>query len=381
MSYDFDKKESSTKAEQEKKDAITQEEKKHQKTILLFVIGGLLLLVIFSSFMFNRWRVTKRQKQLIEKQKKLVDVAYIEIEEKNKEITDSINYASRIQKAMLTSEGYISNALSNLGGEKQSDNFFIFYQPKDIVSGDFYWAFKADYFNPSINNVDVNAPLTNGTNGSFYIATADCTGHGVPGAFMSLLNINFLNENVIERNITEPNKILNKQRQEIIKALNPKGSENSQDGMDCVLCKFDFDSLTLTYSAAYNPLWIIRNGTPVQSINSSNSVIELSDNLHLIECKADKMPVGKYNEVDKEFTQHTIQLQKGDTVYTFTDGYADQFGGPSGKKFKYKALGDLLLSINHLPMSEQRDILKKTINIWKGNMEQVDDILVIGIRV
>lgn len=381
MTYEFDKKESSTKAEQDKKDAITQEEKKHQKMILLFVIGGFILVMVFSSFMYNRWRTTKKQKLLIEKQKQLVDVAYHQIEEKNKEITDSINYASRIQKAMLTSEEYISNALSTLGDREAKENFFIFYQPKDIVSGDFYWAYK-EASNDSLNDSKGLNPLQTGkTEGAFYVVTADCTGHGVPGAFMSLLNINFLNENVIERNITEPNKILNKQRQEIIKALNPKGTENSQDGMDCVLCKFDFNSLTLTYSAAYNPLWIVRRNFDISSIYSSSSEKELNDGLQLIEHKADKMPVGKYNEKEKEFAQQIIQLQKGDTVYTFTDGYADQFGGPNGKKFKYKALEDLLLSINHLPMLKQRSILKETINSWKDNLEQVDDILIIGIQV
>ncbi|MES2288028.1 MAG: tetratricopeptide repeat protein [Bacteroidota bacterium] len=381
MTYEFDKKESLTKAEQDKKDAIIWEEKKHQKMILLFVIGGFILVVVFSSFMYNRWRTTKRQKLLIENQKQLVDVAYHQIEEKNKEITDSINYASRIQQAMLTSEEYISKALFTLGDGKPKENFFIFYQPKDIVSGDFYWAYKEASYDHPKDSADLDSLQTGKTEGAFYVVTADCTGHGVPGAFMSLLNINFLNENVIERNITEPNKILNKQRQEIIKALNPKGTENSQDGMDCVLCKFDFNSLTLTYSAAYNPLWIIRRNPEISSGNPSSSENELNGDLQLIEYKADKMPVGKYNDKDKEFTQQIIQLQKGDTVYTFTDGYADQFGGPNGKKFKYKALEDLLLSVNHLPMLKQRSILKETINSWKGNLEQVDDILIIGIQV
>ena len=377
MNYEFDKKEGLAKAEQEKKDAVTQAEKKHQNAILLFVITGLLLVVVFSGFMFNRWRITKRQKLLIEEQKELVDVAYHQIDEKNKEITDSINYASRIQQAMLTSEEYISNALSTFGHEEQKDNFFIYYQPKDIVSGDFYWAYKDVPINSSKEDVDLNSSQTLENGGAFYVVTADCTGHGVPGAFMSLLNINFLNENVIERNITEPGKILDKQRQGIIKALNPKGTENSQDGMDCVLCKFDFNALTLTYSAAHNPLWIVRKNSPLSSTSSETA---LKGEAQLIEYKADKMPVGKYNEHDKDFTQQIIQLQKGDTVYTFTDGYADQFGGPKGKKFKYKALGDLLLSINSLPMVEQREILKKIINSWKGNLEQVDDILVIGTR-
>ena len=357
MNFEFEKKQAEQKTEQEKENAIANAEKQKQKIVLLLVI-------VLAGFMFNRWRVTKKQKQLIEDQKKLVDIAYHQIEEKNKEITDSINYASRIQQAMLTSEEYIEKALLPLQTGNEKEKFFILYQPKDIVSGDFYWAYTPPSSPEKIENF-------------FYIATADCTGHGVPGAFMSLLNINFLNENIIERNITEPNKILNEQRKEIIKALNPKGTENSKDGMDCVLCKFDYSLfedgngyVTLTYSAANNPLWIIKNNSKFSTVNSE-----------LVECKADKMPVGKYDEINKEFSQQTIQLQKGDTVYTFTDGYADQLGGPQGKKFKYKQLSDLLLSINHLSMIEQRTILEQTINNWKGNLEQIDDILIIGIKI
>ncbi len=334
MQYQFDIKENTLKAEQGKKDAIAQKEKQKQKFILFFVGFSLLFVLIFSGFMYNRWRVTQRQKHIIEDQKELVDAAYLLIEEKNKKITDSINYALRIQQVMLTNEEYISKNLPA--------DFFILYQPKDIVSGDFYWAVKH--------------------NNAFYIATCDCTGHGVPGAFMSLLNISFLNENLIERNLTEPSDIINEQRKNIIKALNPKGTENSKDGMDCVLCKFDFDSLTLTYAAANNPLWIVRDK-------------------QLIEYKADKMPVGKYNETDKAFIQQAIPLKKGDTIYTFTDGYADQFGGENGKKFKYKQIENLLLSMQDKSMAEQKIILTKTITNWKGSLEQVDDILVIGIRV
>jgi serine phosphatase RsbU (regulator of sigma subunit)/Tfp pilus assembly protein PilF len=330
MNFEFEKKETTEKVEQEKQNIITQTEKQKQKIILILVSSFLLLVVVFAGFMFNRWRITQKQKLII-------DAAYHQIEEKNKEITDSINYALRIQQAMLTSEEYISKFLSR--------EFFIFYQPKDIVSGDFYWA----YSSPTNNRY-------------FYIATADCTGHGVPGAFMSLLNINFLNENVIERNLIEPNKILNEQRKEIIKALNPKGTENSKDGMDCVLCRFDFDTMLLTYAAANNPIWILRNQ-------------------ELLEFKADKMPVGKYNEEELEFSQQIIQLQKGDIVYTFTDGFVDQFGGLQGKKFKYKQLSDLLVSISPLSMIEQKNILDKTINEWKGNLDQVDDMLIIGIKI
>ena len=256
------------------------------------------------------------------------------IEEKQKEILDSIHYAKRIQQAMLTSEGYFDEYLKA--------EYFIYYQPKDIVSGDFYWAtFQHN---------------------QFYIATADCTGHGVPGAFMSLLNINFLNENVIERGIQNPAKILNEQRKEIIKALNPKGNENSRDGMDCVLCAFDLENHILNFSSANNPVWIIRDN-------------------RIIEYKGDKMPVGKYDDNAKDFTSQSIEIQKGDIIYTFTDGYADQFGGEKGKKFKYKQLQAILLANNQMTMAEQQKLLSKTMSEWMGNHEQLDDILVIGVRI
>jgi len=359
MQFEFDKKEALTKADQEKKDAIATEEKEKQSLMLSSVMAGLILVVSFSGFIYNRFRVTKKQKNIIEKQKEEVDkqrelaesrklIAEEQkhiIEEKQKEILDSIHYAKRIQHAMLTSESYFDEYLKA--------EYFIFYQPKDIVSGDFYWAVSH--------------------HNKFYIVTADCTGHGVPGAFMSLLNISFLNENVIERGIEDPALILNEQRKEIIKALNPKGlsaeaeakaetSVGVNDGMDCVLTTFDIENNRLQFAAANNPLWLIREN-------------------QLIEFKPDKMPVGKYDEKANDFNSQSIELKKGDIIYTFTDGYADQFGGEKGKKFKYSKLKELLLSINHKTMSEQKEILNETFETWKGNLEQIDDVCVIGVRV
>jgi serine phosphatase RsbU (regulator of sigma subunit) len=184
----------------------------------------------------------------------------------------------------------------------------------------------------------------------------------VPGAFMSLLNISYLNELIVEKNISSPANILNEQRKQIIKALNPKGNENSQDGMDCVLCEYDLDHLTLTFAAANNSLWIVRN----------NSIIEF---------KGNKMPVGKHLELNDEFTEQSVVLEHGDVVYTFTDGVADQFGGEDGKKFKYKQLADLLLSVHHLPMVQQKELIEKAVNTWKGNREQTDDMLIVGVKI
>jgi len=227
--------------------------------------------------------------------------------------------------------------------------FFVLYKPKDIVSGDFYYAL-------SHQHPDKKSEI-------FYICTADCTGHGVPGALMSMLGISYLNESIIEKNISEPGKILDNIRRGIIGSLNPEGTEEeAKDGMDCTLCAFDFENNKLYYAAANNSFYLIRNN-------------------ELIASHADKMPVGKSPKEEHAFTTHTIDLKKGDVIYTLTDGYADQFGGDKGKKFKYKQLEDKFMAIKNKPMDEQKKILDSTFEEWKGNLEQVDDVLVIGIKI
>ncbi len=332
MNFDFEKKQALEELEQEKKDAVSLANLNRQKIISYSVVGGLVVVLFFSVLLFNRFRLIRRQKAIIELQKMMVD-------EKNKEITDSIHYAKRIQQALLASDTLL---------KKNLPDFFIYYKPKDIVSGDFYWA--------------QNVSSTSG-NSRFILATADCTGHGVPGAFMSLLNISKLSDTINEKKIISPDLILNDVREEIIKVLNPEGAEvKSKDGMDCVLCSFDFNAMKLDVALANNPLWLVRDKK-------------------LIEYKPDKMPVGMYFENVNSFNLQTIKLQKGDIVYAFTDGYADQFGGTKGKKFKYKKLQELLLSISEKSMEEQRKELNEELINWKGNLEQVDDILVIGIRI
>ena len=231
----------------------------------------------------------------------------------------------------------------------ETKNFFILYKPKDIVSGDFYHA--------------IAHKPTGSKNELFFMCTADCTGHGVPGALMSMVGISHLNESIIEKNLIHPNDILDNMRKGIIASLNPEGSEEeSKDGMDCVLCAYDFENMTLEFAAANNPLWLIRNG-------------------EMQEYKPDKMPVGMYHSAVKPFSLQTISLQKGDIVYTFTDGFADQFGGEKGKKYKYKQLQEKLLQIKDLPLSDQKDILEKEFEKWRGNLEQVDDVLIIGLKI
>jgi len=221
-------------------------------------------------------------------------------------------------------------------------NYFILFKPKDVVSGDFYWADTLP-------------------NGNFVLATADSTGHGVPGAIMSLLNITSL-EKAVEH-LTNPAEILNHTRQTIIKRLKRDGSaEGGKDGMDCSLIIFDIKNKQLHIAAANNPIWIVRGN-------------------ELIEIKADKMPVGKHDRDQDSFTSHSIQINEGDIIYTLTDGFPDQFGGEKGKKFMSKNLKELLLANAHLPMQQQKELLNNTFNNWVGDLEQVDDVTLIGIKI
>src|ERR1051325_9748673 len=254
-----------------------------------------------------------------------------EIEEKNKDITASITYAQRIQRAILPPAAQTNELL----GEH-----FILYKPKDIVSGDFYW-------------VEQSGDQT-------LFAAVDCTGHGVPGAFMSIVGHNILTQAVFEKKINSPSLILDQLNEEVTRTLRQRSNAEVKDGMDIALCSIDRKKNKLHFSGANIPLYLIRNG-------------------ELREIKGDKFPIGGIELGNKNnFTQHELGLEKGDSIYIFSDGYADQFGGPKGKKFKYKQLQELLLSMQQESMEKQSAILDKTINEWKGNLEQVDDILIIG---
>jgi serine phosphatase RsbU (regulator of sigma subunit) len=257
--------------------------------------------------------------------------AYDIIEEKNRDITASINYASRIQTAILPS----LNEVKGL-----SKKLFILYLPKDIVSGDFYWFSRKD--------------------DKLIIVAGDCTGHGVPGALMSMLGISFLEEIVTRRGITESGEILNELRKEIKRALHQTGNfEEAKDGMDISLCVIDNKSSTIQYSGAYNNLYMIRDG-------------------ELIEYQADRMPIGIFDVSGKNFSSQNITSRPGDLIYMFSDGYADQFGGPNSKKFKYSSFKNLLIEIHKFPLQKQKEKLKAQFLKWKGSSVQIDDVLILG---
>lgn len=332
--YDTEKKETQIKLLEKDKEKQDIESKK-QKVIMYSVSGGLCLVLLLAIFIFRGYRQKKKAHNIISKQKHLV-------EEKQKEIIDSINYAERIQRSFMATKELLNDNLND---------YFVFFKPKDVVSGDFYWASKLN-------------------NGNFAFVTADSTGHGVPGAIMSLLNVTSL-EKAIETE-TEPEKILNATRKIIIERLKKDGSaDGGKDGMDASLTVYDFKNKKLIIAASNNPVWIAR------SVSSGGSETKYE----VIEIKPDKMPIGKHDKDRVSFTQQEIDLHKGDVVYTLTDGFPDQFGGKNGKKFMNKNLRELLVANSHLPMQEQKELIEKTFADWAGNLEQVDDVTLIGVRV
>jgi tetratricopeptide (TPR) repeat protein len=334
MAYQFEKEQQAQSLEQEKKDAIAAADIRRQRVILIFVIGFLILAVLFAVFMVNRFIVIRKQKKTIEEQKAEVENKNKIIEEKNKDITDSINYARDIQRALLPATAEIKTIFPES---------FVVYMPKDIVSGDFYWMVEKD-------------------NRAFLLA-ADCTGHGVPGALMSMIGVSLFNEAVEKKDITEAGDILTEVRKGIIQTFRQKGESQHKDGMDAALCCIDRNTLTAEFAGAYNPLWLI------------------SAKGEMKEIAADKQPIGIQDGQKPTFETRKLQLEKGDTLYLFTDGFADQFGGPNGKKFKYKQFQEKLISIVNLGMDQQKRELEKVFTDWKGSLEQVDDVLVIGVRI
>jgi serine phosphatase RsbU (regulator of sigma subunit) len=304
---------------------------------MFITVVGLILILIVIQIIRLRVKKLQRDKQMLE-QKVLERTAEIqrqkdEIAEQKKEIMDSIYYARRIQKAVLPDDHLVI---------KNMPEHFVLYLPRDIVSGDFYWiAEKED------NTI---------------FAAADCTGHGVPGAFMSMLGMSYLKEIVNKSKRLNSAKILDKLRDHVKATLSQSTKGGQQDGMDIALCILNKDRKSLQYSGAFHPLYLIRNG-------------------NLSEYKPDLMPIGIYIRKEKPFKSHNIRPAKGDCYYIFSDGYSDQFGGENRKKVLARSFKKLLLSIHNKPMSEQREILLETLKQWMDGYEQVDDILVIGFRI
>ena len=375
-----------------------------------FVIIGLILLLGLLFFVFRSYRIKKKSNQILIKQKALIQEQNEELnqqaeelrvlneslnqqnekistqrdeieEQKNKieiihqEVSESIDYAKRLQFAILSSEEVLQSLVSD---------HFVFFRPKDKVSGDFYWWTHIE--------------------GHTVITVADCTGHGVPGAFMSMLGVSFLREIVIKEYITHPGVILRRLRKEIIKALDQKGESGEQkDGMDMAIISIDHETNTVQFSGANNPLYIIkpviarrndeaispnneqiatpsaRNDDKNEQIASGLALAMTNNDYGLYEIKPDKMPIAIYERMDK-FTTHEFKVEKDDQLYLFSDGFADQFGGPKGKKFKYKPFKQLIIHNCQLTMTEQKEILERTFNGWIEGYEQVDDITVVGIK-
>ena len=314
-------------AENEKKRA--QEESEYQSTITSYLSVGGIIVLLLGIFVFIKYRESQKQKALISEQKHMMEFQKALVEEKNKDITDSMIYASSIQKAIITSDDYFKEMFRD---------FFVIYKPKDIVSGDFYWAYETK-------------------DGKKLIAVGDCTGHGVPGAMMSMLGTAFLNEIVIERKTMRPGVVLERLRKQVKRALQ---NNESKDGMDMSFCLIEGSKMT--FAGANLPVYVVRDG-------------------ELTEIKGDKQPIGYQPTEEKPFTEHVFELQENDTLYLFSDGYADQFGGEKGKKYKYKTFRDRLKVVSQKALKEQREIITQEFDQWKGELEQLDDVCVVGVKI
>lgn len=324
--YESDKK-------QKEIELLTKDQEKQQ----LFnnaIIAVAILILIVAFFVYRSYLIKKKANILLEHQNIEIREQKEQIEEQKQEITDSIKYASRIQRAVLPPIEIFDELF---------EEYFILFRPRDIVSGDFYWLASK--------------------NDKIYIAAADCTGHGVPGAFMSMLGISFLNEIINKTEINSASEILDRLRENVIDSLRQTGKANeAKDGMDIALCVVDKNNMRVEYAGAYNPLIIIRKG-------------------EVIQVKADKMPIGIYFKEHTPFTNNDVEVQKGDMLYLFSDGYIDQFGGPSGRKFMINKFKELLASISTEPLTKQRDILDVKIDMWRGEKPQIDDIIVLGLKI
>lgn len=342
MNFEFEKQQTEAKAAQDKKDAVQKEAARKQQLVIYFISGILLLVFVFALFAYRSYMQKQHANKELDEKNKKIEGAYKVIAEKNREITDSITYAKRIQRAMLPSKDEIKESFPHS---------FVLFKPKAIVSGDFYFYHKL----PVTKEHEVRAVL----------AAVDCTGHGVPGAFMSMIGTEKLLDAVEEKSDT--GEILKQLNTGIKTSLHQSSETNStRDGMDIALCSFTHNGAgaVVQYSGANRPLWIIRK-----------------EKKEIEEIKPDKKAIGGFTGAEESFGAHTINLNTGDSVYLFSDGYIDQFGGPEGKKLSTKRFRELLLSLCDKSMNEQKKELSVFIERWREKTEQLDDILVIGVRI
>lgn len=326
MNYQFDKERENQRLNRIR-EKLENKKKQEQALIINWAIAIVGIIILgFSFILYRRWKEVKKQQVIIEQKNR-------QVEEKNHEILDSINYAKRIQTAILPSLQLRERVLPS---------HFVLYEPKDIVAGDFYWLEE--------------------TKDSIIFAVADCTGHGVPGAMMSVVCHNALNRSVKEFGLRNPGEILDKTREIIVEELS-KNHQDVSDGMDISLCTWNKSSNEMTWAGANNPLWIWKK--------TSGDMVEIKPN---------KQPIGKHFDM-QPFTSHPVELESGDRIYLITDGFADQFGGPESKKFKAKNLKNLILQMSNEQIHRQIDILKTTFFQWKGDLEQIDDVCIMGIEI
>ncbi len=318
-----------------------------QDIVYLSVIGFLLLIASLVYYVSSNRRRKKMNGLLVEKNQ-IVEQQKGLVEERNKSISDSINYARRLQAAILPTPDQINEYIP--------DSFLIF-EPKDVVSGDFYW-------------FETKGDLS-------FLAVADCTGHGVPGAMVSVVCSNAINRSVNEFNLKSPKEILNKTREIVIETFAKSGDVVS-DGMDISLIAINFKEKKIIFSGAHNALWIVRGNDQVETISEEVNLLK-TDQYSLLEWKGDKQPIGRFHNI-QSFIQHEIKLSSGDQVYLMSDGFVDQFGGPSGKKFKSIPLKRLILENASKPMKVQKETFANAFFDWKGDQDQIDDVCMIGFR-
>lgn len=346
---------------QQDKITMMEKEKEHEKrTFRLFIGVGvfiIIMIILGAGVIYNRYQMKKKAHAVLEHKNQIIEEQKHILEEKNTEILDSITYAKRIQTAILPSDKFVAETL---------ENSFVLYKPKDIIAGDFYWLEQTDE--------------------TLLFAAADCTGHGVPGAMVSVVCNNALNRSVREFDLNQPSKILDKTRAVVIEQFEKSESE-VKDGMDISLCALNKETLKLNWSGANNPIWIVRKieNPNLKANKTAGENVEILPNVvgeqhHLFEIKADKQPIGKYAD-PKPFTNWEIDLMKEDVVYIFTDGFADQFGGEKGKKYMAATMKKLILSIQNITIKDQKNIINTTFENYRGDHEQIDDVCVIGVQV